>query len=45
MTPKSTFFNQKTKSNQTFVEYYKLNYQCTIKEQNQPLIKIIVKNC
>lgn len=45
MTPKSTFFNKKAQSNQSFIEYYRSNYQCTIKDQNQPLIKIIVKNC
>ena len=45
MTPKSTFTNYNTQKLQTFIEYYRTIYNCEIKEFNQPLIKIIVRNC
>ncbi len=45
ITPKSTFDNKTSQKKQTFVEYYKSTYQCGIKDLDQPLIKIIVKNC
>ena len=45
MTPKSTFTNYKTQKNQTYIDYYRAIYNCEIKEPNQPLIKIVVRNC
>lgn len=44
MTPKSLFPNTKTQKMQSFVEYYKTTYNCTIKDLDQPLIKVIVQN-
>jgi aubergine-like protein len=45
MTPKSTFENVRAQKKQSFIEYYKTTYQCTIKDENQPLIQVKVKNC
>ena len=45
MTPRSTFINNRSQENLSFVDYYRNVYQCTIGDLEQPLIKIIVRNC
>lgn len=45
MTPKSTFVNFRSQEKQSFIDYYRTVYQCTIRDPDQPLIKVIVKNC
>ena len=39
------FMNNKSQKKMTFIEYYLSVYQCATKDQDQPLIKVIVKNC
>lgn len=45
MTPRSTFVTYKSQEKQSFVDYYRTVYQCNIRDLEQPLIKIIVRNC
>ena len=44
MSPKSRFMDSQNQKQITFLDYYKSNHQTTIKDENQPLIKIIVKH-
>lgn len=44
LNPKSVFFNQALQQKQSYVDYFKTTYQCSIKDFDQPLIKVIVKN-
>lgn len=45
VSPKSLFQNDKEQKSQSYIDYYKSVYKTTIKEPNQPLIKVIVNNC